>query len=64
MEAVEPPKEPSMLDRIRNMWEFANLAQYIFTFGRAVKIDENLDIEVQPTEPHHRDTQCHASILT
>jgi hypothetical protein len=46
MEAVEPPKEPSLLDRIRNMWEFANLAQWIFIFGRAVKIDENLDIEV------------------
>ncbi len=46
MEAVEPPKERSLLDRIRNMWEFANLAQWIFIFGRAVKIDENLDIEV------------------
>ncbi|TVY82800.1 Cat eye syndrome critical region protein 2-like protein [Lachnellula suecica] len=45
MEAVEPPKERSMLSRIRNLWEFANLAQYIFTFGRVVKIDENLDIE-------------------
>ena len=51
MEAVEPPKERSMLDRIRNMWEFANLAQWIFTFGRAVKIDENLDIEVPLLEP-------------
>jgi hypothetical protein len=46
MEAVEAPKEPSLLERIRNMWEFANLAQWIFIFGRAVKIDENLDIEV------------------
>jgi hypothetical protein len=46
MEAVEPPKERGLLDRIRNMWEFANLAQWIFIFGRAVKIDENLDIEV------------------
>lgn len=45
MEAVEPAREPTLLERIRNMWEFANLAQYIFTFGRAVKIDENLDIE-------------------
>ncbi|EPE32564.1 FYVE/PHD zinc finger [Glarea lozoyensis ATCC 20868] len=49
MEAVEPtpepPKEITMLDRIRNMWEFAALTQYIFTFGRAVKIDENLDTE-------------------
>ena len=47
MEAVEPPREPTMLERIRNMWQFANLAQWIFTFGRVVKIDENLDIEVQ-----------------
>lgn len=46
MEAPEPPKEPTMLERIRAMWEFANLSQWIFTFGRAVKIDENLDIEV------------------
>ncbi|KAK2626802.1 hypothetical protein QTJ16_003977 [Diplocarpon rosae] len=45
MEAVEPPKNPSLLERIRNSWEFANLAQWIFTFGGAVKIDENLDIE-------------------
>ena len=46
MEAVEAPKEPSLLERIRNMWEFANLAQWIFIFGKAVKVDENLDIEV------------------
>jgi hypothetical protein len=46
MEAAEPPKEPSLLERIRNMWEFANLVQWIFIFGRVVKIDENLDIEV------------------
>ncbi|KAG4432218.1 hypothetical protein IFR05_012299 [Cadophora sp. M221] len=55
MEAVEPPKEPSMLERIRNMWEFANLAQWIFTFGRVVKIDESLDIEeleMECLKPH------------
>ncbi|KAE8453803.1 hypothetical protein EG329_009315 [Mollisiaceae sp. DMI_Dod_QoI] len=45
MEAVEPPKERSLLERIRNMWEFSNLAQWIFIFGAAVKLDENLDIE-------------------
>ncbi|RDW89086.1 hypothetical protein BP6252_01118 [Coleophoma cylindrospora] len=49
MEAVEtpkvPPKEPNLLERIRNMWEFANLVQYIFTFGSAVKIDDNMDVE-------------------
>lgn len=52
MEAAEAPKEPGLLERIRNMWEFANLVQWIFIFGRVVKIDENLDIEVCPTIPH------------
>ena len=52
MEAVvETPKEPSLIERIRNMWEFANLAQWIFIFGRVVKIDENLGIEVHPFLP-------------
>jgi len=46
MEAFEDPQEPSLLQQIRNMWEFANLVQWIFIFGRAVKIDENLDVEV------------------
>lgn len=51
MEAVEPAqlepaKELTQLQRIRNMWEFANLAQYIYLFGKAVKIDEDLGIEV------------------
>lgn len=32
------------------MWEFAALMQYIFTFGKAVKIDENLGIEVSPSQ--------------
>jgi hypothetical protein len=63
MEAAEPAPEPSkelsMLERIRNMWEFAALAQYIFTFGRAVKIDENLDTEVyNPTDRLLRPPTC------
>jgi hypothetical protein len=33
------------------MWEFANLVQWMFIFGRVVKIDENLDIEVCPAIP-------------
>ena len=46
-EAVEAPREPTLLQRIRNTWEFANLSQWIFTFGKAVKIDETWsDIEV------------------
>ena len=48
MEASEPPAEPSMLGKLRNTWEFANLMQYIFIFGKAVKIDEDFDIEVRP----------------
>jgi hypothetical protein len=46
MEASEPPKKTSLLDKLRNMWEFASLNQYIYTFGDAVKIDKDLDIEV------------------
>jgi len=51
MESAEtpapPPKEPGRLERLRNMWQFANLAQWIFLFGKVVKIDEDLDIEVR-----------------
>ncbi|KIX04653.1 uncharacterized protein Z518_05523 [Rhinocladiella mackenziei CBS 650.93] len=48
MDAQEPEEkksEPSLLHRIRNMWEFASVMQYIFLFGKAVKIDEDFDIE-------------------
>ncbi|KAL2423402.1 hypothetical protein ABEF95_008175 [Exophiala dermatitidis] len=48
MEA-SPPEEkkqdPGLLQRIRNMWEFASVMQYIFMFGKAVKIDDDFDIE-------------------
>jgi hypothetical protein len=46
MEDVAPQEERPMIERIRSMWEFANLAQWIYIFGKAVKIDEDLDIEV------------------
>ena len=46
MESPAPAQELGLLDRIRNMWEFANLMQYIFIFGKAVRIHEDLDIEV------------------
>jgi hypothetical protein len=46
MESSEPPKETPLLDRIRSMWEFASVMQYIFLFGKIVKIDENFDIDV------------------
>lgn len=46
MEASEPAPESTMLDRLRNTWEFSNIMQYIYIFGRVVKIDEDLTIEV------------------
>ena len=46
MAASEPVKDTSMLEKLRNMWEFASLNQYIYTFGDAVKINKDLDIEV------------------
>ena len=46
MESEESVQEPSLLEKIRNTWEFANIMQYIFIFGKAVKIDEDLTIQV------------------
>lgn len=47
MESSELTADDDLLDRLRNMWEFSNLMQYIFIFGKAVKIDEDFTIEVQ-----------------
>ena len=38
--------EPDMLHRLRNMWEFASLMQYIQLFGKVIRVDDNLDIDV------------------
>ena len=46
-DTLQKKEEPSLLQQIRNMWEFASVMQYIFTFGKAVKIDEDFDIEVR-----------------
>lgn len=37
----------TLLSRIRNMWQFANLCQWIYLFGKAVRIPEDVDIEVR-----------------
>lgn len=37
--------------RLRNMWQFANLCQWIYLFGKAVKIDESLDVDVRRALP-------------
>jgi hypothetical protein len=45
-EAVsEPPSLPGLLVQIRGMWEFASLMQFLFFFGKAVKLDD-VDVEV------------------
>ncbi|KAL8907076.1 MAG: hypothetical protein Q9207_001617 [Kuettlingeria erythrocarpa] len=49
MESSEPAA-PSLLQRIRNCWEFSNLMQFIFIFGKAVRIDEDLTIDDLETE--------------
>ncbi len=45
--AGEGHEEPTpLLKKIRNMWQFANLAQWIYLFGKVAKIPESLDVEV------------------
>ena len=48
MEADAVAEEPTLLSTLRNMWQFSNLAQYIYIFGDVLKIDKDLDIEVRP----------------
>lgn len=50
MEASEPPAAPTesipLITKIRNMWEFASVMQFIHVFGKAVRIDDDFDIQV------------------
>ncbi|OJD10013.1 hypothetical protein AJ78_08800 [Emergomyces pasteurianus Ep9510] len=48
----EPPppspqdgEEHGLLHQLRNMWEFSNLVQYIYSFGKVVKISDDIDID-------------------
>ncbi|KAI1260113.1 hypothetical protein F5Y18DRAFT_267698 [Xylariaceae sp. FL1019] len=46
--------EASLLSRIRSSWHLANLFQWIFLFGRVVKIDDSLgvdDLEAECLKP-------------
>lgn len=45
MPEMKSEEEPNMLHKIRNMWEFASLMQYVFFFGKAVKV-EDMEVEV------------------
>ncbi|KAK2873802.1 hypothetical protein FQN49_002048 [Arthroderma sp. PD_2] len=44
------PQEHGLLHQLRNMWEFPNLMQYIYTFGKPMKLDDDIDIEDLETE--------------
>jgi len=50
MEADAPTDDTSTLRQLRNMWQFANLAQYLSLFGDAVKVGKDLDIETLESE--------------
>ncbi|KAL8828749.1 MAG: hypothetical protein Q9170_006470 [Blastenia crenularia] len=55
MESSEPAPELSLLQRVRNTWEFSNLMQFIFIFGKAVKLDEDFTIDDLEAECMKRD---------
>ena len=63
----EAPHSPSLLQRIRNTWHFACLMQFIQFFGSALKIDNELDVDmleeecVKPTS--HRLAQLALTML-
>jgi hypothetical protein len=48
METEPAQEEPSTLHKLRNMWQFANLAQYLALFIEALRVDKDFDIEVRP----------------
>lgn len=52
MEAEKAPPEVTTLTRLRNMWQFANLVQYLYIFGKAIRSEDDIDIEVQTLAAH------------
>jgi len=55
MAAVEAPKANDTLAKLRNMSEFAAFMQYLFLFGKVVKVDEDFDIDVSDGRKRHLD---------
>lgn len=46
--ATTPLKDPHpMLTRLRNTWQFAAFMQYLFLFGKVVKVDDEFDMDVR-----------------
>lgn len=52
-EKAKPHNET--LVRLRNMWQFAALMQYMYIFGKPVKIDPDFDMEVCAQPPTIQD---------
>lgn len=46
LEPEVTPENVETLEKLRNMWEFAALMEYIHLFGDVVKIDQKFEIEV------------------
>ncbi|KAL1894990.1 hypothetical protein Cpir12675_003449 [Ceratocystis pirilliformis] len=44
------PQPAGPLQRLRNNWYFANLCQWIYLFGQAVKIPDEIDVDVLEAE--------------
>lgn len=45
--SLQDQEEHGLLHELRNMWEFSNLMQYIYSFGKVVKISDDIDIDVR-----------------
>lgn len=43
--SIAAPKDGDMLKKVRNMWEFASLFEWISIFGQVAKIRQ-IDVEV------------------
>ena len=66
IESTPRPSEtvPGTLRRLRNMWEFASLMQYLYLFGKVVKVGDDLDIDVRALAKLIRDLFAIASKVT
>lgn len=48
--AIEAPQHNPTLNKLRNMWQFSSFMQYLFLFGKVVKVDEDFDMDVSPDQ--------------
>ena len=55
---VPPPQDVETLTKLRNMWEFAALYEWMHLFGSAVKL-QPIDIEVR----HFPSPACYSHII-